>query len=208
MNKIKLKVCGMRDYENIMQLAALHPDYMGFIFYDKSPRYVGEDFTLPNDFPKTIKKVGVFVNASSADIIRKAAKLDLQAVQLHGTESVTQCKELRNLGFDVIKVFSIGDDFDFKVTEAFEEVVDYFLFDTKGKFFGGNAATFDWSVLHTYNQHVPYFLSGGLTMENVAQIQSLENTNLYAVDVNSGVEISPALKSIDKVKEIKEFLKN
>ncbi len=208
MNKIKLKICGMRDSENVMQLAALQPDYMGFIFYDKSARYVGEDFKLPKDFPKSIKKVGVFVNASSATIIRTAAHLDLQAVQLHGDETVTQCKELRNLGFAVIKVFSIDDDFDFKVTEEFEEVVDYFLFDTKGKLYGGNAKTFDWSMLDRYNQNVPYFLSGGLTLENIANITSLSHTELYGLDINSGVEISPALKSIDKIKEIQDFLKD
>ena len=204
--KIKLKVCGMRDADNVMQLAALKPDYMGLIFYPKSPRYVGEDFTLPTDFPSSIRKVGVFVNEATSVIIKIVADLDLQAVQLHGNETVTQCRELRKLGIEVIKVFSIGEDFDFGVTETYEEVVDYFLFDTKGKYYGGNAKTFDWSILKKYHGRVPYFLSGGISPDNVKEIESLVDSNLYAIDVNSGVELSPGLKDISKVTEIKDIL--
>lgn len=204
--KAKLKVCGMRDAENIMQLAALKPEYIGLIFYTKSPRYVGENFALPPTFPSSIKKVGVFVNEPTSAIIKIVADLDLQAVQLHGDESVTQCKELRKLGIEVIKVFSIGEDFDFEVTKVHEDVVDYFLFDTKGKYYGGNAKTFDWSILQKYHGRVPYFLSGGISPDNVSGIDALIDSNLYAVDVNSGAEVSPGLKDISKIKDIKNIL--
>jgi len=156
-NKIKLKVCGMRDAANIMAVAALHPDYMGFIFFEQSPRFVGNYFLLPENFPDQIKKVGVFVNETTRNIRREAQILGLHYVQLHGNESVAQCEELKSEGIKVIKVFSVGDDFDFNVTKPFKKSSDFFLFDTKGKYHGGNAQTFNWNVLKNYDQEIPFF---------------------------------------------------
>lgn len=206
MKDIRLKICGMRDPSNIIEVSQLRPDYMGFIFYDKTPRYVGDDFFIPEEFPAATKRVGVFVNESSEGIVRKVEAFKLDMVQLHGHEPVSQCGELKDQGVDVIKVFSVDDDMDFKVTEAYGSVVDYFLFDTKGKFFGGNAQAFDWNVLTRYDQKVPFFLSGGITPENVERIGALNAFNIRAIDVNSGVELRPGLKDVEKIKAIKSIL--
>ena len=137
----------MRDAENIAAVASLRPQYMGFIFYPKSPRFVGESFDIPANLPASIKRVGVFVNESNAVIIAKSKSLKLDFVQLHGNESPAQCDELKATGLGVIKVFSIDDDFNFELTKPYREAVDYFLFDTKGKYYGGNAKTFNWKIL-------------------------------------------------------------
>jgi phosphoribosylanthranilate isomerase len=203
MTKVQLKVCGMREAENILAVAALRPAYMGFIFFEKSPRFVGASFVLPAGFPAGIKKVGVFVNASAETMLATAARVGLDAVQLHGDEPVAVCGQLKAAGLEVIKVFSVDDDFDFAVTQPYRDVADYFLFDTKGKYYGGNAKTFDWSVLRRYDQQVPFFLSGGLTPANAAEALALEGLNLYALDVNSGVETAPGQKDIGLIQALK-----
>jgi phosphoribosylanthranilate isomerase len=200
---MKLKVCGMRDRENILEVAKAGVDYMGFIFYAKSPRYVGEMFELPKEFPEGIKKVGVFVNEAVDKMLAIGMRLKLDYFQLHGHEPVEVCKRLKEEGFGVIKVFSVGDDFDFSITEPYAAVVDFFLFDTKGKYYGGNAQVFDWELLRKYDQQVPFFLSGGLTPENIGSLESLKDMNIHALDVNSGVEISPGVKDVEKIKELK-----
>ena len=192
----------MRDAENIRQVAGLVPDYMGFIFYSPSPRYVGADFRLSEEAPAHIVRVGVFVNESNEEITKHSTAVGFDHVQLHGNESVQQAAALKEAGFKVIKVFSIDDMFDFAATKEYASVVDYFLFDTKGKLHGGNAQTFNWNVLQRYDQEVPFFLSGGISPENIHGITSLEGMNLFALDVNSGVEESPGLKSLVKLKAV------
>jgi phosphoribosylanthranilate isomerase len=207
MKEMKLKICGMRDANNIREVAALAPDLMGFIFYGKSPRFVGEEFSIPAELPPSVKRVGVFVNESVKEIVRIAKRLGLDFVQLHGSESVEHCRELRAHNVHVIKVFQVDDEFDFKVTEPFEAAVDFFLFDTKGKYYGGNAVPFNWSVLKKYQQRIPFFLSGGLSPDNVSEaLHSLEGMNVYSLDVNSGVEVAPAQKDIGKIEQLKKIL--
>ncbi len=205
-HSILFKVCGMRDTENISEVAALLPDFMGFIFYKKSPRYVGDDFQVPFNFPSSIKRVGVFVNENIEVIKSLVEKHKLDYVQLHGEEPVVYSSELRNSGVGVIKVFSIDKDFDFGTTTAYESVVDYFLFDTKGKFYGGNAVTFDWNLLSRYNQKIPFFLSGGLNESNLGGLGKLLEFNLVGVDVNSGVEVSPGFKNIQKINSVLKLI--
>jgi phosphoribosylanthranilate isomerase len=205
-NNPRLKICGMRDAENIMQVAKLQPVYMGFIFYPKSPRYVGEDFQIPANFPATIRKVGVFVNETTDQILKQVHRLGLAYVQLHGDEPVEQVRSLHEKGVKVIKVFSVGDDFDFAVTRPYREVVDYFLFDTKGKYYGGNAQVFDWTMLKQYDQEVPFFLSGGIGPDNVENMTTLSGMNLHALDVNSGVESKPGLKDLDKIEKLNRVI--
>ena len=192
----------MRDPENIRQVAALGPDFMGFIFYGPSPRYVGANFKLKEEVPEDIVRVGVFVNAGNDEIRRQSAVVGFDHVQLHGNESAQQSAALKDAGFKVIKVFSVDDNFDFALTKPYVPVVDYFLFDTKGKLYGGNARTFNWNVLQRYDQDIPFFLSGGISPENAHGIAALEGMNLFALDVNSGVEKSPGLKSLLKVKAV------
>ncbi len=210
---LSLKVCGMQQPGNILQVSELQPDYMGLIFYDKSPRYF--DGELPEIVPE-IKKAGVFVNASIPEIKEKVSKYNLNAVQLHGDESAAFAKdlkrELQKLGNtpEIIKVFSVGDDFDFQIIKAFEGIVDYFLFDTKGALRGGNGTEFDWKILENYPSNTPFFLSGGIGPEHGKAIAELKNHFLrngkpgllYAVDVNSKFELKPGLK---KLKELKDF---
>nr|WP_315233113.1 phosphoribosylanthranilate isomerase [uncultured Flavobacterium sp.] len=197
---MKLKICGMKYPDNILEVGTLLPDYMGFIFWEKSARYF--DGVIPG-LPKSIKKAGVFVNATQEEILEKITKYDLQAIQLHGQESVAFCQDLReNLKqaqIEIIKVFSVDDAFDFEVLKPFEAVCDYFLFDTKGKLPGGNGTSFDWKVLEKYPSSKPFFLSGGIGMEEMDAVNEILKTNLplYAIDINSKFEIEPGLKNIE-----------
>ncbi|TBW27589.1 phosphoribosylanthranilate isomerase [Gramella sp. KN1008] len=210
---LSFKVCGMKQPGNMIQVAELQPDYMGFIFYDKSPRYF--DGELP-EIPAEIKKTGVFVNAGLNDILQKVSKYNLNAVQLHGDETAGFCKdlksELQKLGNtpELIKVFSVGESFDFQVIKAYEGIVDYFLFDTKTELRGGSGKDFNWQILKEYPSNTPFFLSGGIGPEHGSAISELKDhflrigkpALLYAVDVNSKFELKPGLK---KLKELKDF---
>jgi phosphoribosylanthranilate isomerase len=194
---MKLKICGMKYPENILEVGALLPDYMGFIFWEKSARYFNGE--IP-ELIGTIKKVGVFVNQSQEEILEKVTKYNLQAVQLHGNESVEFLSELRTKlkkNIEIIKVFSADNDFDFEIIKPFEPVCDYFMFDTKGRLPGGNGTTFDWTILKKYNSDKPFFLSGGIGISELKAIEEISKTNLpiYAVDINSKFEIEPGLKN-------------
>ena len=196
---VRIKICGMKYPDNILEVGSLLPDYMGFIFWEKSARYF--DGIIPN-LPKSIKKVGVFVNESVAEIQAKREQYDLQAVQLHGNESVEFCDTLKKVlpkDIEIIKVFSILDTFDFETLKPFESVCNYFLFDTKGKLPGGNGTTFDWKVLENYPSPKPFFLSGGIGIEEIESVNEILKTNLplHAIDVNSKFEIEPGLKNIE-----------
>ena len=204
---MKLKICGMKYKDNIKQVAKLQPDYLGFIFYEKSARNFDSP-QIPNISSK-IKKTGVFVNADLDFILEKISKHNLHAVQLHGKESPEYCKQLQNKNIEIIKVFSIKDEFDFSVLKPYEDACDYFLFDTKGKHPGGNGYTFDWNVLDNYPSTKPFFLSGGLGLHEVEDIQqftkSKASKHCYALDVNSKFEIEPGLKNIDDLKAFKKI---
>lgn len=204
---MKLKICGMKYHDNILKVAALKPNYLGFIFYDKSPRFVTEP--LP-EISKNIKKVGVFVNSTIETIITIINKYDLQAVQLHGQETPEFCQKLEKKQIEIIKVFSIKDQFDFNQLSAFENLVDYFLFDTKGPNPGGNGYCFDWSILNQYNSKTPYFLSGGIGLDDIKSIQNFKNSpaaqHCFAIDVNSKFELKPAYKDDVKLKQLMQQL--
>nr|PZN58472.1 MAG: N-(5'-phosphoribosyl)anthranilate isomerase [Bacteroidota bacterium] len=191
---VRIKICGMRDPKNIAEVGARRPDYMGFIFYQKSPRYVGENFNVPQSLSPSIKRVGVFVNASVDEIIATSKRHSLWGAQLHGRETPEQCAAVREAGYKVVKAFSVDATFDFSTTSAYRDVVDFFLFDTKGPLYGGNARRFDWNLLEKYDQSVPFFLSGGLAPENVAEVKHLTEMNVHALDINSGIESSPGVK--------------
>lgn len=205
---LKLKVCGMLYPENIQQIAALNPDYLGFIFFEKSKRNVIGKLNpthLPLLNPKT-KRVGVFVNESFDFILSQSRDFNLDTIQLHGEESPILCQQLKRNGLKVFKVFSVDDHFDFSVLNPYKSVVDYFLFDTKGKARGGTGKQFNWSVLKKYDQEIPFILSGGISLNNMDSIKDLEGMNLYAVDVNSQFEIEPGRKDPVQLAMLKEFL--
>ncbi|WP_250434542.1 phosphoribosylanthranilate isomerase [Hanstruepera flava] len=203
---MKLKICGMKYHDNIEAVAKLQPDYVGFIFHEPSPRNF--DDKIPN-IPNSIKKVGVCVDEKIEFISRQIEKHKLDAVQLHGHESPEACRILKASGIQVIKVFSIKNEFDFSVLEPYETVCDFFLFDTKGKLPGGNGYTFNWNVLKDYPSTKPFFLSGGIGLEDTDNVLSFlkrqESKYCYAIDINSKFEIEPGLKNI---KELEKFKNN
>lgn len=217
----KLKVCGMKFQENILEIASLKPDYLGLIFYEKSPRNF--ENVIP-EISSGIKKTGVFVNASSSFILEKANRYKLRAIQLHGEETKEFCIQLRielkklkvTPEVEIIKVFSVNEEFDFEIVLPYEDVVDYFLFDTKGKNKGGNGVAFNWDILKEYPSKKPFFLSGGIGVEELESIKSLiaefqkkgKQDLLYAIDVNSKFEIEPGLKDLQKLEIFKNLLYN
>jgi phosphoribosylanthranilate isomerase len=194
---MKWKVCGMRDLTNIEAVAACEPDFMGFIWAPKSPRYVGADFVIPS-LPTKTKAVGVFVNEPTANILALSKKAGFQVVQLHGDEGQEVIDALRNEGLLVIKAVSVATEAD---VMGLDLAPDYYLFDTKkGTQVGGTGERFDWSILKAYSLDIPYFLAGGLDEASLEEAKKLPG--LYALDFNSKLELSPGLKDLTKVNEI------
>jgi len=195
---------------NTQEVAALQPDYLGFIFYDKSKRDFEEN-DIP-DLPEGIKKVGVFVDAELAFAKAKITTLNLDVIQLHGNESPDYIKKLKtfseesNQDLTIWKVFGIKDQFNFEQLAPYETLVDAFLFDTKGKEKGGNGYTFDWSVLKEYPSNTPFILSGGIGLEEVDKVKEILATDLpiIALDVNSKFETAPGLKNIELLKQFQK----
>ncbi|MDB5121687.1 MAG: trpB [Sphingobacteriales bacterium] len=198
---MKIKVCGMKYPDNIRDLVLLNPDYIGFIFYDKSKRFVAEiDEQTIKDIPSCIKKTGVFVDENASVILDYIKKYHLQAVQLHGSETSDTCLKIAESGVEVIKAFGVDEAFDFNQLLPYLDSVNYFLFDTKTKAHGGSGLTFNWQVLEKYTFSKPYFLSGGLGLENLDKVLAINDDRLYAVDLNSCFESEPAKKDIEKLK--------
>lgn len=200
---MKIKVCGTRDPDNIKNLLQLPIDYIGLIFYQKSKRHVEKE--LPQIDWQGKEKVGVFVNETIAYIQQKSQQFEFTTIQLHGNESPSFCQKLKAKDFKIIKAFSVNDEFDFSKTKAYEAHCDYFLFDTKGKLPGGNGYTFNWEILKNYHGQLPFILSGGINTDHAEKIKSLKMNKLYAIDLNSGFEIKPALKNISL---LKKFIKD
>ncbi|GHT02040.1 N-(5'-phosphoribosyl)anthranilate isomerase [Bacteroidia bacterium] len=203
---MKIKVCGMRSAYNIVEVSQLPIDFMGFIFYEKSPRY-DKDLNIwaVKYIPKNIQKVGVFVNATKEAILAAVEKFDLQMVQLHGTESPEFCNDLTQDGISVIKAFPVANENDFAPCAEYESACDYFLFDTKTPQFGGSGNKFDWQILSTYKGKMPCFLSGGIAPDDVDAIKQLNFPQLFAIDLNSCFEIEPGFKDVEK---LKQFIEN
>lgn len=199
---MKLKVCGLKHQYNIEELMQLPIDYMGFIFYKKSPRFVAENlsFDFVRTISKHIKKTGVFVNESSYSIFNHIAHYDLDMVQLHGNETIELCTELRPY-VKVMKAFQIQDNFDFKKLAAYTSAVDYFLFDTPTANYGGSGKLFNWQLLKNYNYNIPFFLSGGISEDHIEKIKQLNIPQLVAVDINSKFETEPGLKNTEHIKQ-------
>lgn len=210
MKALKIKVCGMRDPENISGVAAALPDFLGFIFYPKSVRFVGEDFSLEQleVIPETIQKVGVFVNELPEKVIEICKRLNFQVAQLHGSESPEYCRQIKASGLTVFKAFSVDDSFDFGQLSGYTDVCDYFLFDTKGHLPGGTGQKFNWQLLEKYKEDVPFFLSGGIGPDDLEAIRNFEHPRWRGLDVNSGFELAPALKDVDKVQQFIREIRN
>ncbi|MAR43774.1 MAG: N-(5'-phosphoribosyl)anthranilate isomerase [Flavobacteriaceae bacterium] len=205
---MKIKICGLKFESNILDLSKLEPDYMGFIFWEKSKRLVTG--SSPNLSQTKIKKTGVFVNADFEKIKDKVHVHKLEAIQLHGQESPEFCKKIKNLGVEIIKTFSIDENFNFNILEKYKLCSDYFLFDTKGKSPGGNGISFDWEILRNYNYEKKFFLSGGIGIESINAIKKIKNLDLplFGVDINSKFEINPGKKNVELIKSFKRSLDN
>lgn len=200
---LKIKVCGMKYESNINDLSLIEPDYMGFIFYPKSKRFVGVDFDK-NDLNKlssTIQKTAVFVNAHLHEIKEFCGIYGIKTVQLHGNETPEFCASLKADGFTILKAFGVDEGFDFFQLNKYEKSVSYFLFDTKTSDFGGSGKVFNWEVLQNYKLEVLFFLSGGLRLENINAVKNIKHPQFYGVDLNSRFEIEPGLKNIDLLEE-------
>lgn len=213
---MKIKVCGMRDPQNILSLAELGPDYMGLIFYPESKRYVADpDKSILAALPATVSLTGVFVDECEEDIIKKVVDFGLSAVQLHGAESPEFCNALRarlnevrsDKHIELIKAFGIYPGFDFSILEPYNDVVDFFLFDTKTSEHGGSGIAFDWTILDQYDGEKQFFLSGGLSPENIDDLFNLTTNKIYALDLNSRFETEPGLKNIESLRSAFQLIR-
>jgi len=199
---MKIKVCGLKYALNVQEVGKLPIDYAGFIFVGASPRNVDYSSELMLAMNKLgCKKVGVFVNAPTHFIQAKAELFGLDTIQLHGDESDYQIEKLSK-DYEVVKVFSVGDDFNFDLSQY--EKADYFLFDTKGKKRGGNGTKFNWNLLNAYKGETPFILSGGIGAKDAKEILKIKHPKFAGIDVNSGFEVEPGLK---KTELLKQFIK-
>ncbi len=203
---MKIKVCGLRNYENISNILIAGADYVGFIFHKESPRYFNGSLSFDEVRSIKAKKVGVFVNECTYSILDKVAHHDLDLVQLHGNESPQQCKELKSY-VKVIKTFGMDPEFNFEILKEYVGSIDYFLFDTKTEFHGGSGKSFDHKLLSGYNLETPFFISGGISSESTEALKKLKMKQLFGIDINSKFEISPGMKEASKVKQFINELK-
>ena len=201
---MKIKICGLRD--NFLEVAALKPDFLGLIFYEKSPRFVPQN--VDNQLKqKTFgsQKVGVFVNESEDKILKIIKEFNLDFVQLHGNETPDFCEKIREK-IPVIKAFGVSSKEDLLAAPKYYQSVDYLLFDTKTSGFGGSGRKFDWSILNEEEIQKPFLLSGGIDLDVLDEIKTLKIKNLVGVDLNSRFEISPTLKDIEKLQKAIKIL--
>jgi len=208
---LKIKVCGMRSASNIKSLVEEPIDFIGFIFYPKSLRYVKDlDNDIINSIPDTVSKVGVFVNEMPSRVLLYIKQYGLNYVQLHGDEDAHYCQFIKRKSPDVkvIKSFNISNKGDLKITEDYKNSCDYFLFDTKSADYGGSGMKFDWSVLDAYTDDTPFFLSGGISLDDVDRIKEFTHTQLYALDINSKFETEPGIKDIELIKQFIEKIQS
>ena len=193
----------MRDSENIRAIEQTKADLMGFIFHPKSPRFVA---SLPEYMPKKQKRVGVFVNASLEQILAKAQKFSLEYIQLHGDEPPAFCSELKNRGLKVIRAQRIANTDDIIRAESYN-MADLMIFVTKTELYGGSGKKFNWQLLENYKGCVPFLLSGGIRSDTFEEIKAFFHPQFAGIDLNSGFEISPALKDVGKLNNFIEKIK-
>lgn len=199
-----VKVCGMRDSENIRNIEHTGIDWMGFIFYPASPRYVPK---RPEYLPKKVKRVGVFVNENIKEILSLTDIYELNYIQLHGDESPDFCNTLETRGFQTIKAFPIATAEDFQATVPYSGCCTYFLFDTKSPAHGGSGQKFDWNLLNSYHGNTPFLLSGGIGVEDIDKLRTINNKHLIGFDLNSRFELIPGIKRVDLVRKFVEQIK-
>jgi phosphoribosylanthranilate isomerase len=196
----------MKFTKNRQQVEDIDVDFLGYIFYSDSKRFVG-DIPEPGLFDSRKPKVAVFVNENVFKILKLAEKTGFDYVQLHGKENPKTCQILKDQGLKIIKAFPVNDKFEFSSTKPFERIADYFLFDTKTNIPGGSGQKFNWQILNNYNGNVPFLLSGGINPDDAESIRKTEHLQFAGVDLNSGFEDEPGLKNIEKLKKFITELK-
>lgn len=203
---MKIKICGLAQVENANTIAKLEPNFVGCIFTPQSKRFINLDQAKQINHPK---KIGVFVNQNLTEIAQAITQCNLFGIQLHGKESPDFCTEIKNQfpNILIIKAFSIENITDFDAIKAYENQVDYFLFDTKGKQSGGNGSLFNWNLLNQITINKPYFLAGGIDLDSLNQLKNLNNKP-FAIDANSKLEDYVGIKNIEKTKQIIEYVKS
>lgn len=201
-----IKVCGMREADNIRAVEAAGADWMGFIFFPRSPRCVTD---VPEYLPQHCRRVGVFVNADMEEILQKAREWHLDFIQLHGDETPEQCRALKAQGLGVIRAFRVATPQDLTATAHYADGCDYFLFDTPTKDFGGSGRQFDWQLLRHYTGTTPFLLSGGLGPDSIAALRDFRHPACCGIDLNSRFETAPAQKDAAAlasfIQEIRHF---
>jgi phosphoribosylanthranilate isomerase len=202
-----IKVCGMRDGENIRQVESLGIDMLGFIFYPKSPRFVEK---VPNYLPQKAKRVGVFVDETQDTVEMYAKRFELDYIQLHGHESPGYCRSLYNKGIKLIKAFPIANENDLEKAglQDYAPLCSFFLFDYKCEQHGGSGKQFDWQVLHQYQGNTPFLLSGGINEQSDRDLLAFHHPMLAGYDLNSRFEASPGLKDAGTINSLLNKLKN
>ncbi|GAB4176539.1 MAG: phosphoribosylanthranilate isomerase [Calditrichia bacterium] len=210
MGNIKLKICGIHTHTDLRELFKLQPDYLGFIFFPSSKRFIhpSEAARITKQMPGNLKSVGVFVNATHKDILSTAKQCNLSTIQLHGEESPHFCKKLKSEGLEIIKAFRIQMHLPAEMISRYVHCSDFFLFDSAGMKPGGNGISFDWKILESYPFDVPYFLAGGINLQNITRISRYKLPGIHALDVNSGFEIRPGEKDIPALKKLTQFLQS
>ncbi|WP_228374647.1 phosphoribosylanthranilate isomerase [Chryseobacterium sp. FH1] len=212
-DQLQLKVCGLTKLDQIKELIDLKIDFLGFIFYEKSPRFVLNDLTLKQiSNIEHSGKVGVFVNENVERIIEISEKANLNFIQLHGDEKDDFISELRkklHSEIKIIKVIRIGNQTSNELQRTIKQqpsTINYLLFDTDSKAFGGTGQTFDWNIINEIEIPIPYLLSGGISLENIHQLSTI-NHQPIALDINSKFEVEPGNKDLDKIKDFLPVLK-
>jgi len=200
----------MRDPENISGIVAASPDFIGFIFYPKSKRFAGFEPSVEvlSVVPDSVKKVGVFVDETPEKVLEIYRNWELDVVQLHGHETPDYCRQIQNSGIKVFKAFSVDESFEFASLDAYSEVCDYFLFDTKGQLPGGTGQKFNWQLLENYPGNVTFLLSGGIGPDDLEAVLNFSHPQLFGIDINSGFETSPGMKDIERVRVFISELRN
>jgi phosphoribosylanthranilate isomerase len=206
---IKVKICGMCNSGNVREVAETGPDFMGFIFYPGSKRYIGEspDKSLLQQVPPGIQKTGVFVNQNIDIVLALSKKFVLDVIQLHGSEAPDYCSIVQSSGYKVIKTFGVDRDFDFNGLNPYLSTCDYFLFDTKTENYGGTGIKFNWDKIKDYHLDKPFFLSGGIGPEDIQTIKNISHKEFIAVDINSRFETIPGIKNTASVNSFIKELK-
>lgn len=189
-----IKVCGLREAENIRDTEAIGADWMGFIFYPASPRYISQ---VPEYLPVKAKRVGVFVNESISIIKQKQKEFGLDIIQLHGGEKPEVCAQLKKeVNCLIIKAISVAGEADIKRTREYEGYADYLLFDTKCSEVGGSGRAFNHLWLKAYEGQLPFLISGGIGPENIEELKNFKHPLFAGIDLNSRFEVSPGIKDV------------